>query len=86
MIRKIIFGFIWFILLFIIIYTGCGILYVFLTKGGVVGNFQEAYQIGLEFRHAYFTIIGTAVMFITVIGTITGFFPGTKKKTITENK
>ncbi|MCJ7772351.1 MAG: hypothetical protein MUP22_04355 [Desulfobacterales bacterium] len=82
MIRKIIFGFIW----FIVIYTGCGILYVFLTKGGVFGNFQEAYQIGLEFRHTYFKIIGTVVMFIIVIGTITSLLPGTKKKTITENK
>ena len=86
MIRKIIFGFIWFIILFIFIYTGCGVLYVFMTKGGTAVNFNEAYYIGLKFRQQYFSIIGIGVFFITLILTVTGILPGTKKKTGTETK
>lgn len=86
MIRKIVFGFIWCIVLFVFIYTGCGVLYVFITNGGLVGNFQEAYQMGLEFRQAYFTIIGMGVIFITIIGTVAGWLPGTKKRPIQKIK
>ena len=86
MVRKIIFGFIWVVILFIFIYTGCGVLYVFITKGGAVVNFNEAYHIGLEFRQQYFIIIGIGVFLITLILTVSGILPGTKKKTDTETK
>jgi hypothetical protein len=86
MIRKIFFGFIWCIVLFSIIYTGCGVLYVFINKGGAVGDFHEAYQIGLEFRHEYFRIIGIGVISITIIGAVTGILPGIQKKTLAGKK
>lgn len=80
MIQKILFSILWFFALFIIIYPRSGVLYVFITKGGAVGNLHEAYQIGLEFRQAFLRIIVTVVILITIIGTITGILPGTKKK------
>jgi len=86
MIRKIVFGFIWFFILFIIIYAGCGVLYVYMVKGGPAGNFHQAIQDGIEFRQAYFKIIIIGVLLISAIGTVTGILPGTKKKKGSGNK
>jgi hypothetical protein len=83
MVRKICFGFVWFLIL---------ILGTLILGGGVVGaiagvndpanSFAAGQAAGQAFGQAYGGMIFLASLIIAVIGSIFGWLPGTKSKNI----
>ena len=84
MLKKIIFGLIWVIVIFIISYSIGGYIYIKTTGIAISGGFQAGLEAGRAVRGAYqeayimYFIIGSLIL--AILGTITGILPGTKKK------
>jgi cytochrome b subunit of formate dehydrogenase len=78
MIKKLIFGLMWFVVIFIVTYVGTGLILVLLVLGPETN--QIKYEAAQMFRNTYmiFFIIGSLIL--AILGTITGLLPGTKKK------
>ena len=76
MIKKIVFGFIWFAIIFIVSYGVIGIPFVLLTPGANLAKREAA----LAFRDAYIVFFAIGSLILAIIGVVAGILPGTKKK------
>jgi hypothetical protein len=79
MIKKIIFGLMWFVVIFILSYVGTGIILVLLVLGPETN--QVKYEAAQTFRNTYIVFFGIGSLILAILGTVTGILPGTKKKT-----
>ena len=84
MIKKIIFGLMWFVITFLVIYGVTGATFVLFIVD--VETNQARYETAQQFRNTYmvFFIIGSLIL--AFLGTAAGIFPGTKKKTRKKSK
>ena len=78
MIKKILSGFIWFLVIFIVSYIITGVILVLLTVGAETN--QAKYEAALTFRNTYMVFFLIGSLILATIGTITGILPGTKKR------
>ena len=78
MIKKSIFGLLWFLIIFIVTYVGTGVILLLLILAPETNKIK--YEAAQMFRNTYmiFFIIGSLIL--AFLGTITGILPGTKKK------
>jgi len=76
MIKKLIVGLMWFVIIFIVIYGVMGIPFVLLTPG----TNQAKREAALAFRDAYIVFFAIGSLILAIVGTVTGVLPGTKKK------
>jgi cytochrome b subunit of formate dehydrogenase len=78
MIKKLIFGLMWFLIIFIVTYVGTGVILLLLILAPETNKIK--YEAAQMFRNTYmiFFIIGSLIL--AFLGTITGILPGTKKK------
>lgn len=74
MIKKIVFGFIWFIVIFIVSYGVTGVPFVLLTPG----TNQTKYEAALAFRDAYIVFFAIGSLILAILGTAAGILSGTK--------
>ncbi len=76
MLKKLIFGLLWFVIIFIVSYLGTGIIVVFPTISSwtrqAVGEATHA------FRNTYIIFFAIGSLILTLAGTIAGVLPGTK--------
>jgi hypothetical protein len=82
MIKKIVFGFIWCVVIFIVSYGVTGVPFVLLTPG----TNQTKYEAALAFRSAYMVFFVIGALILAIIGTVIGILPGTKKKAPAKKK
>ena len=77
MIKKLIFGLMWFLIIFIVSYVGTGIVLLLLILAPETN--QTKYEAAQMFRNTYliFFIIGSLIL--AILGTVTDILPGTKK-------
>ena len=86
MIKKIIFGLIWFVVIFLVIYISGGFLYVYVNKINTSGGIKTAIEAGRAFRVAYLLYLLIGSFLLALIGTLTGVLPGTKIKSAPKEK
>jgi len=74
--KKLLFGLMWFMIIFMVSYLATGVTVVLLTGGPL----QAKYEAAQAFRNTYiiFFVIGSLIL--TVAGIVTGVLPGTKGK------
>jgi len=84
MTKKLLFGLMWFVIIFMVSYLATGILVVFPTVD--IRSKQAIHEATLAFRNTYviFFIIGSLIL--AVAGTVTGVLPGTKRKASAKKK
>jgi heme/copper-type cytochrome/quinol oxidase subunit 2 len=84
MMKKLLFGLMWFVIIFMVSYLATGVTVVLLA-GGIESN-QAMYEAAQAFRNTYmiFFVIGSLIL--TVAGTVTGVLPGTKRKASAKKK
>lgn len=78
MIKKLIFGFMWFLIMFIVSYVGTGVVLLLLILAPETN--QVKYEAARAFKDAYMIFFLAGSFFLAMLGTITGILPGTKKK------
>ena len=78
MIKKVLLGLIWFLIIFIVSYAGTGVILLLLILAPETN--QIKYEAAQTFRNTYmiFFIIGSLIL--AFLGAVTGILPGTKKK------
>lgn len=86
MIKKVVFGLIWFVVIFLVIYTAGGFLYVYVNKINTSGGMKTAIEAGRAFRAAYLPYFLIGSFLLALIGTLTGVLPGTKIKSASKEK
>jgi cytochrome c biogenesis protein CcdA len=88
MAKKVLFGLMWFVIIFIVSYGVIGIPFVLLTTG----TMQTKYEAAQAFRNTYMIFFAIGALILAIIGTVAGILPGTKtkprakKKSSTEKK
>ena len=84
MIKKVLLGLLWFVIIFIVSYVGTGVILLLLILAPETN--QIKYEAAQMFRNTYmiFFIIGSLIL--TILGTITGILPGTKKRPRSKKK
>jgi hypothetical protein len=80
MLKKILFGLVWFVVIFLASYIVGGIIYVNVNEIDTSGGIKTAIETGRAFRAAYLSYFIVGSLILAIIGTITGILPGTKKK------
>jgi hypothetical protein len=77
MIKKLILGLMWFVIIFIMSYVGTGVIFLLVILASETN--QVKYEAAQMFRDTYmiFFIIGSLIL--AILGTATGILPGTKK-------
>ena len=80
MIKKLIFGLMWFVVIFLVSYIVGGIIYVNVHEIDASGGMQTAIETGRAFRAAYLNYFLIGSLILAIIGTVTGILPGTKRK------
>jgi hypothetical protein len=78
MIKKIIFGFMWFVIIFIMSYAGTGVIFLLLILAPETN--QVKYEAAQTFRNTYLVFFAIGSLILTFLGTAAGILPGTKKK------
>jgi len=78
MIKKIIFGLIWFVVIFIVSYVGTGVILLLLILAPEAN--QVKYEAAQAFKDAYMLFFLAGSLILAILGTITGILPGTKRK------
>ena len=77
MIKKIIFGLMWFVVIFILSYVGTGVILLFLILAPETN--QVKYEAARAFKDAYIIFFLAGSFCLAMLGTITGILPGTRK-------
>jgi ABC-type Fe3+ transport system permease subunit len=84
MIKKLIFGLIWFAVIFVISYSLGGYIYMKTTGIAISGGFQAGLEAGRAVRDAYqdaylmHFLIGSLIL--AILGSATSILPGTKTR------
>jgi cytochrome b subunit of formate dehydrogenase len=78
MIKKPIFGLMWFVIIFMVSYLATGIIVVFPTIS--TWSKQAVYEATHAFRNNYLIFFAIGSLILTMAGTVTGVLPGTKRK------
>ncbi len=78
MLKKLIFGLIWFVIIFMVSYLGTGIVVVFLSVD--IRSNEAIYEAARAFRNNYIIFFAIGSLILTIAGTVTGVLPGTKGK------
>jgi hypothetical protein len=86
MIKKLIFGLMWFAIIFLVSYVVGGIIYVSVNEIDTSGGMRTAIETGRAFRAAYLNYFLIGSLIIAIIGTVVGILPGTKKKAPAKKK
>jgi hypothetical protein len=76
MIKKLVSGFIWSVIIFIVSYGVIGIPFVLFTPG----TNQAKREAALAFRDAYIVFFAIGALILAISGTVADILPGTKKK------
>jgi hypothetical protein len=84
MIKKIIFGLMWFLIIFIVSYVGTGVILLLLILAPETN--QVKYEAARAFKDAYMIFFLAGSLILTIPGTVTGILPGTKKKSRAKKK
>jgi hypothetical protein len=84
MIKKLIFGLMWFMIIFMVSYLATGVIVVLPTIS--TGSNQAIYEAAQAFRNTYIIFFSTGSLILTVAGTVTGVLPGTKRKASAKKK
>ena len=84
MIKKILFGLMWFVIIFMVSYLGTGVIVVFPTIS--TWSKQAVYEATHTFRQQYILFFAIGSFILTLAGTVTGVLPGTKKKGDTKKR
>ena len=78
MIKKVLFGLMWFVIIFMVSYLATGVFVVLLTAD-ITSN-RALYDGAQAFRNAYIIFFAIGSLILAVVGTVTGILPGTKRK------
>ena len=78
MIKKLIFGLMWFVIIFLVIYVVTGATFVLFIVDAETN--QARYEAAQAFRNTYILFFLIGALILTILGTVTGILPGTKKK------
>ncbi|MCJ7547130.1 MAG: hypothetical protein MUP30_09970 [Deltaproteobacteria bacterium] len=84
MIKKALFGLMWFVIIFMVSYLGTGVIVVFPTIG--TWSNQAIYEATHAFRNTYIIFFAIGSLILAVAGTVTGVLPGTKRKASEKKK
>jgi ABC-type Fe3+ transport system permease subunit len=84
MIKKLIFGFMWFLIIFIVSYVGTGVIFLLFILAPETN--QVKYEAARAFKDAYMIFFLAGSLFLAILGTISGILPGTKKKPCAKKK
>jgi hypothetical protein len=77
MLKKVFFGLMWFVIIFIVTYVGTGLILILFVLGPETN--QAKYEAALAFRNAYIVFFAIGSLVLSILGTVTGILPGTKK-------
>jgi hypothetical protein len=78
MIKKLIFGLIWFLLIFMVSYLATGVIVLFHIAD--IRSNQAIYEAAQAFRNTYIIFFAIGALILSLIGTVAGILPGTEKK------
>ncbi len=84
MIKKLLFGLMWFVIIFTISYLATGIIVVFPTIS--TWSKQAVYEATHAFRNTYIIFFAIGSLILTIAGTVTGVLPATKRKASAKKK
>jgi predicted membrane protein len=84
MIKRVLFGLMWFVIIFTVSYLGTGVIVIFSTASS--GTYQAMYDAAQAFRNTYIIFFAIGSLVLAVAGTVTGILPGTKSKKSTQKK
>ena len=84
MIKKILYGLMWFVIIFIVTYLGTGIIVVFHNIG--TASNQAIYDAAQQFRDTYILFFAIGSLILAAAGSLTGVLPGTKIKSSAKKK
>jgi uncharacterized metal-binding protein len=78
MIKKLFFGFMWFVIIFMVSYTATGVIFLLFVAGAETN--QAKYEAAQAFRNAYMVFFVIGALILAVLGSVTGIVPGTRKR------
>jgi hypothetical protein len=78
MIKKLFFGFMWFVIIFIVSYTTTGVIFLLFVAGAETN--QAKYEAAQTFRNTYMVFFAIGSLILAVLGSVTGILPGTRKR------
>ena len=78
MVKKIIFGLMWFLIIFIVSYVGTGVVLLLLILAPETN--QVKYEAAQAFKDAYMLFFLAGSLILAILGSATGILPGTRKK------
>jgi ABC-type Fe3+ transport system permease subunit len=84
MIKRVLLGLMWFVIIFMVSYLATGVIVVFRTAD-ITSN-QTVYDAAQAFRNTYIIFFAIGSLILAVVGTVTGILPGTKSKKSTKKK
>ncbi len=84
MIKKALFGLMWFVIIFIVSYVATGVIVLFPTIS--TGSNQAIYEATHAFRNSYLIFFAIGSLILTASGTATGILPGTKDRARAKKK
>ncbi|MBN1254173.1 MAG: hypothetical protein JXA50_02765 [Deltaproteobacteria bacterium] len=84
MIKKLLLGLMWFLIIFIVSYVGTGVILLLLVLAPETN--QIKYETAQMFRNTYMVFFAIGSVILACLGTVTGILPGTKKKPRTKKR
>jgi hypothetical protein len=78
MIKKVLLGLMWFLIICIVSYVGTGVILILVILGPETN--QIKYEAAQMFRNTYIVPFAIGSLILTILGIATGILPGTKKK------
>jgi hypothetical protein len=84
MIKKVLFGLMWFVIIFMVSYLTTGAVVVFSTVD--IGSNRAIYEAAQAFRNTYMIFFAIGSLILTIAGTVSGVLPGTKRKVSSKKK
>jgi cytochrome b subunit of formate dehydrogenase len=84
MIKKVLFGLMWFVIIFMVSYLATGILVVFSSVD--MRSNQAIYEAAQAFRNNYMIFFVIGALIFAIVGTVTSILPGTKGKQVVKKK